>query len=481
MNFRVPQPRVSFLGLVGWVSAWLVVPVLLGAGMGALVVFDPDLSRDHPLWEFLRSRSLPAVTLWSATALAVLGVILLVTRSAGWWFRHRDAIATGLLMSVGAINGVNVGPLDAFEFAFLLTLAYWLAVSLVEFRSVAVPRLVLAALGGFSICTVASVINGRVTSLFGLHTLFSKFLMIVLVCSFAIRPQLFQVAVRSFIYVAVSTAVVAVLALGLNLTTGFALTFVDTPAEQFKSTPFGYLLRASAFCQTPQALGHLCVMALCLVFQSPWRAGWRYALALTLLVGIGLTWSTGAILTAGVVTLLFPLVRWPHHVMLYLALLAVSGFALYFSGIAELIFDKVLVPLGSAGVEDRVGYLKVGLEKIQVYPWLGAGVKNTSRLFSHPIHNTYFMIISELGIAAGVLLFLLIAGLAIRCASLARRAADENTRHWLKALGFGAAGMGIHFLSEPLYYSVLPWVFLGLVSCGVSVMARFGTLEGTRA
>ena len=447
-----------------------LILLALGVGVGVLVSFDRALSPYHPLWGILPSWLPHTVWWWTPTALLVLLLLLTAFRGFEWAFERRYALAAVPLLASTTLTGLNIANRDPFEIALLWAVTVWVTTTLAEHRPIRTPRFVLALLLGMSACVVASVVNGRVVSLLGLHTYLAKFMAAFVLIELIATPELHRTALRVLIVISVFSALVALGSEVLFVLTGFQLSLDDAPTARVKMTPIGPLLRATALLPTAQSLGHLLTVGLGLALCRPGALWMRLLLAALIWAGAAATLSTGSLVSTGVILAVWPFVQWPARTLHFLALLVVAGIVVYLSGVLDSAWDA-LKTIGSWGLNERVELIHGGLRLVSENPLCGCGVRNDLRVLHLPVHNSYLQIAAETGVAGGVLFTLLAAYSLFGCAAAALAARAAEDRAWLTGLALGMCGIAVHFLSEPLANDYLTYAFFG-VAIGAATFYR---------
>jgi hypothetical protein len=455
--------------LSAWRWLWLVpLAAALGVGFGLLVSHDREFSPHHPLWGTLPTLLGHAGWWWTPTALTGFLLLLVAIRWTGWVFEHRFAIAVLALLASTTMTGINIAARDAFELALLLALAVWVVTTLAEHRPIRTPRFPLALLLGMSVCVFASVVNGRGTSLLGLHTYLVKFMAAFLLVELIIDRRLHRAALAAIVYLSVFAAVVALVSQLLFVATGFQLSFDDEPTSRIKNTPLGPLLRTTALLPTAQSLGHLLTMGLGVALCCPGSLLRRLVLGAIIFVGAAGSLSTGTIASTGLVLGLWPFVQWPSLTIHFLAGLLVVGIGVQLSGLLDRFWSGVLV-IAEWGLNERVELITGGFAIMAQYPLCGIGVRNATRVLHLPVHNTFVQIGSEAGIVAAVLLTVLTIYTLVGCLAVTLRERDPDTRAWLKGLTLGMFGMSVHCLAEPLANDYLTYAFFGVALSAIAL------------
>ena len=78
----------------------------------------------------------------------------------------------------------------------------------------------------------------------------------------------------------------------------------------------------------------------------------------------------------------------------------------------------------------------------------------------------------ETGISSLVAFVVLIVYLGIRLSILTIRINDPIARRWLKGMLLSLIGIVAHFMTEPLYHNIVPWVYFGLITSAIVVHER---------
>lgn len=450
----------------------LLLPISLGAGLGVAVGLDAVLRFRVPLdiLGYDLTRLIPF--LWSLVLVVFLMALFALYAARERIFERRYQIAILLIMGGCMFGGINYGPLNPLYFVFALTFPFAVAALLLEQRQLTMPAPLLLMMGGISLFTIASIVNGRLASIAGAHTILNKILFVVLITVFIKTCRQHLSAVKTFLLIAFLSALVGIASEILYLVLGYGLSFDDLVQYHFKNTPLGKMLRVTAFLPTSQTLGHVLVLASCLGLFLPMSPGRRAVLLASLWTCIALTFSTGAYVTAAAITILSLFVRRPERTIQYVSALMLAAILAYLSGLLGLIYERVVLPLGTKGLEDRAEYIRVGLSLVERHPLLGHGIKNIGKVFSTPIHHAYLQIAADIGLIGGLIFAGMVLYLTVRCGILAAGEADPRLKSTLKGLFLGMAGLGIHLNMEPFYDNSVTWIYMGLVGSAIAVYSR---------
>lgn len=477
MLVRASGPRSPRHRATPWtlLLSGVLLPVLAAVALGALVSHDALFGIHHPFWTSTLELGHARSYLWSASAIALLAVMLYFLAKAPGLYANRYRVAIVLLVTSPAITGFNIGRLDPTDIVAMIGSVFWFATMLGEDRPIQVQRRVLAVLAIIGLAAVASAHNGGIGALLSAPAVALKLLFMFLLCDLIRLVRDHEFAMRMIVYVAAFSAFVALASQLIYQVTGLALTLDDRLDEWFKCFGGFCVLRASGLTPSPQALGHLLIMGISLALFMPCKLRPRILLLGVLVVGAGLTFSYGVLLAIGIILVAYPLVRWPRAYPLILLGYAMAGWLLHVTGIVAATYSYVVTHLlGAAGVNARVWTYRAALEHIVDHPLIGSGALRAipGSLHFNLAHNAYMQIAFELGLiaaAAFTALGLYVTYAAIRAAIVTTCA---DTRRWLTGLATGLIGMQIHFMSEPLYTNHIPWIFMGVGCCAVVLYDR---------
>lgn len=445
------------------------IAVVIGAALALLVAWDPFWRSVVPFADLLPESVRRMPWLWASGVTLTVAVAVPLALAARHIFAARYTLATVLLILPGAVSGLNVGRLDAFDLACAGLTMFWLASSLTEHRPMLTPRWLLAMLAILGTLAFASAINGRVSTILGMQSLLAKLLVVILATNIVTSADLFKLALRTFVVTAVISSLLALGSEVVFMFTGYTWTFDDLEEFHYKSTPFGEMFRATAFLPAPQALGHLAVLGLAVTLMMPLKLFTRLTLACILLAGAAVSFSTGVYLTTAAVVVLAPFFASPHRSIHHVVMMLGVGITAYLVGGVAWFMNDVLPRVSDAGLTDRVSYMQIGVEVLRDYPLLGIGFNNFSRALYIPIHNAWLQMAAETGVINGLLFFVLVMTLTIRMLLLAGQTQGHPMQPWAKGLALGLVAMNIHFQVEPLYTNVISWTFLALAASALVV------------
>jgi len=450
----------------------LVLALGLGIGLGVLAGYDPVWSPHHPLWSALTGSSLRTAWLWTASAVVVLVGTMVFLSAGSWMFANRDRLAVVFVIVSLGLTGIAAGPLDPSDLALVVVVLLWCSMALVEHRTVHTPKLLMVVMLCLAATGFASIVNGQTTTIFRLQSLFARLVMLFLVTNLLVTRPLHQLALRTFLWVAGVSAVIAILSELLFVGTGLRLTMERVSLLAVKDTPVGPLLRATAFMPVTQSLGNLLLMALGITLFGNMRSKKRIAFVMLLFGGVCCTVSIGAVLTGTIIIAIAIFMRRPTMVLHLVLLLATALLLAYVSGFLTWLFTDFFIEFGADQARDRIGYIQEGLVTISRFPVFGVGYGNILRVQSVEIHNVFMQVMSETGVISGILYIVMLACLLGSCVMAIRRATCPDDTVRLKGILLGIIALSLYAQMAPFYSEPSCWVFFGIVVSGVSLYGR---------
>lgn len=391
------------------------------------------------------------------------------TLVSGVFFRNRFAIVSSMLILGPMTVGIGAGPLDFNDPIFLTGCFLWLASLLVERRPVRTPTIALILMIAISCFTFMSIVNGQVKSLISQHTLLKQFVLVMIMSAFIDSPTKLRLAIRVFILGASISAIIACISQIVWVQFGFPFVFHDELVDYFKDTPLGRMLRVTALQVTAHGLAHLCTVALAMLLMVRTPIWWKVVFAPLLIAAIGNTFTAGGYVVLALVCALVPIFWKPKLVIHILAGYVVLAAATYFSGLFDLLNDKVLRSIGGGGASERAEFFRAGVSAFSQHPMLGVGLKNIRSVYDEPIHNAYFQMTVDIGAIGGLIFTGFIAYLTLSAGVLTAVVRDADIRSAAKGAMLGMIALATVFLVEPLYDNVVSWMFMGLVASVIGV------------
>ena len=469
MNLSVSNAAPIWSKSAGSGILALPVAVALGIGVGVLAGYDSVWGPHHPLWASVTGDALRMTWLWTASGVVVLTGGMMFLRASPSLFDNRDRLAVLLVIVPLGLTGIAAGPLDPSDLALVAVTFLWCAVSFVEQRPVHTPKLLLVVLLCLAATGFASIVNGQTTTILRLQSLFARLVMLFIVTNVLVTKPLHQLAVRAFLWVAAVSAVIAIFSEVLFLVAGIRFTMERVSLLVVKDTPLGPMLRATAFMPATQSLGNLLLMALGVTLFIRADSKKRIALVGLLFGGICCTASVGAVLI-GTIIISIAVFMWRPTLLLHLSLVVAAALLLaYASGFMAWFFTDFFIEFGADQARDRIGYIQEGIVTISRFPVFGVGYGNILRVQSIAIHNVFMQVMSETGVASGVLYIVLLLSIVASCLAAIRRATSTDSRARLKGMLLGVVALGLYSQMAPFYSEPTCWVFFGIVVSGVSL------------
>lgn len=464
LNTRIQSKRAILFGIC--------LPMAIGLGIcvlnGLVLMLGYHYSLrifEHPL-----DRWLPY--LMSLTLFSLFVICCILIANGKRIFSKRYSIAVILLIISCMLTGINLGPLDPADLAFITVFISWVTFSLVERRAFYSPLPITCLLLGLTAFLFSSIINGGFISILTLHTLVTKIILFFLIINIITSNQLHRLAIKSFIICSFLSALVGIFSEFIYYQFDYNFTFWDIQKFQFKETLIGKMLRVTAFLPTSQGLGHLLILASSLVLFIPLSRKRRIFYLLILATCLAFTFSMGAYIVLAVVLILSVFIRKPERSIQYAMYFLAIVFFAYISGGFKWIYKNVFMTLGAASGGDRIILIRAGLDILRRHPFLGIGLKNFGKAIHLPIHNTYMQIAAEIGIFGGTIFVVIVLYLTINIGILIRKLQDPELKNWMRGLFLGMIGLSLHFLVEPFYDNIISWLYMGLVASAIVIYSK---------
>lgn len=453
---------------------YIIFSCLISLFFALLVCLDPFLAKPLHI-DFLNR---VPYTLSLIISLLLLGGFVLIMKVESIWMR-KELVFIGMTFLAAQLIGLNLGPIDPLDMATIIIFLLWTAIIFNnrEYKVVVTP-VALMILGLLFLAFLSSINEWLTLFIVALFALTMKFIVYFNLTQSIRKKEVIQAAVKIFIGVAIFSSVVAIVQVALYLLTGLELTFVDKEEILFKPTPFGMILRATAF--SPKAAHLSGYLLLSLPMMLFWASFPDTSRRTRLLLGFGafltsvaiiLTITVGAWVTLGLILLLFPYFRWTsrsvHITLAVVSLLLI----LYSSGLVEWGYGHLKTSGTLKGGGQRVYLITLAIEKLERDPIVGEGLRNFGRFTKnyrqYPVHNAYFQAAVELGIMGGIIFCSIIGWLFVRLllSIFTIRAVKEKLM--LKMFLLGLIGMIVAGMSEPTFDHPNTWIYFGFVEAGI--------------
>ena len=180
-----------------------------------------------------------------------------------------------------------------------------------------------------------------------------------------------------------------------------------------------------------------------------------------------------AVVIAGAIIISIAVFMWRPTLLLHLSLVVASLLLLaYASGFLAWLFTDFFIEFGADQAQDRIGYIQEGIVTIARFPVFGVGYGNILRVQTIAIHNVFMQVMSETGVASGILYIMLLVSIVASCLVSIRRASGRDDAARLKGLLLGVIALSLYSQMAPFYGEPTCWAFFGIVVSGVSVYGQ---------
>lgn len=456
-------------------AAQLLILLAIGLAIAAAVVFDPTITRSlsRKLFGGWSTTGVPYVL--SPLFITLMLILTILVLNGKKWFEKQYEIYVLLIFIPTQFVGVNIANIEATKFGLLSVLYLWLLDSFANRRPVRLfmPNLLIWI--GILCFAIASILNGLVGSIVSMYALLAKMLMFLLVVNVLRNYDLLQLALKTLVYLAIFSAVMALLQEAIFYFMGIPISFNDNASKEwYKGTPFGIFIRASAFHPTAQNLAHSLLLATTLILFGEYSLRFKtVAIALTS-TAMFFTFSGNALIILVCVLALTPIIKAPNKLFHYLAITLLILLVCYEIGALNWIYQKFILPIAGKSSEDRVSLLQLGIDILLRHPFIGIGLHNFGRVSPQPVHNAYFQLATEIGVIAGLLLIALLLLIMIRLIMAGLQQTDPARKNTLKGVALGFGALTTHFMFEPFIDSMVSWSYIGLAEATAMVLLVTG-------
>ncbi|MBX9606753.1 MAG: O-antigen ligase family protein [Gammaproteobacteria bacterium] len=459
-----------------WTLAALLFFSLISAG---LVVGDPYLNMLVPedIPSAIAIYNFPFKATLAAGVLLVLAGI--VVASAAHAREYRQVLVAILITSMQMI-ALSAGGVDLLDLLIPLLFGLLLA------QALANPSQTLI-FSGVVYAAVALVILDLpyLTSDSPAHFVTSllKFLRSVslafLVVNLVRNEELVRTAVKALLVVGFISACIGIAQVALFALTGVPYVIVPDLEKALKPTPIGFLLRAHGLNSEPHALSAFLLTALpfslhYLVTSRGFRQIVGHLIVFNvLLLGIFLTWSYGAMLSAMLLIALFPMYIWPRTTLHIIVGMALFATLLYYTDIIDLIIEAMRGEYSvSTGIFQRKGLAKVTIEELSRYPWFGRGLNSMEKVSGNywhwPPHNAYLQAWAYTGPIGFIIFNVVMFGYTTGSLLLGfQRQGPGEIR--LRLFSMALIALMFSMMAEPHFDSPTTWFVLGLTEAAILV------------
>lgn len=446
--------------------------VVIGLLVGGMAGMDSWVNHKYPFNPFkgLFGYNIPYLYSIIILFLLLLGLCIFFKREE--LFQKRFFLSAAAVVLPAGFGGISYGPLHLTHFFMLPVIIFFISVTLVEQRGIYTPLPVISFLLLLGAFIVASIVNGLVLSIVAFYTLLTKILVVLLITNLMIDYDVFKFALKCFMSIAFLSAIVAVISELVYLFYGYAFTMDQLPEFHYKHTPFGKMLRVTAFMSSSQNLSHLVILGASLYVFSEMSPAKKTLILLTMATAVLFSFSSAAYLVFGGMLALALFIRKPSRWFLYLAVISFFLLVTYETGVLKFLYQNILVKMSGKNVDDRIEYLQVGIEALKRHPFLGIGLKNIGRYSYTPIHNAYAQVIVDIGIFGGMIFLFFVLYLLVTSIAWVKKLVGVEEERLVKGLLLGICALCMHFLFEPFYDNLISWMFMGFAAALPAIFLR---------
>ncbi len=459
--------RVSTAPAAISATSVLLVGIVLGGGLGWLAAWEQGALFNNGLYPFSSSAS--ALYLFPLTICSVVlfGLFTWLYGLAEVLYRHRREIILYAVTVAPFFSGVNLGPIDPSDPAFLASFIALVMLLCVEREKVQLDPFVFGCSMVIVIFCFTSIFAGRVSTIVQLHTIITKVLLVFIIANLIRTDSDMARFVRTFILISCITALVASGSEIVFLTTGLPLTFDDALDFHFKHTPFGQMLRATGFMASTQGLAHVMVIATAMTLTAPMRMWLRLGILGLLGIGCFTTFSAGSYVAMGVVYFAAPFILFPRSWIPVAAAYVGGGVLLFFTGLWQILLNDIMIPLGLRNFMERMEFIRRGMRGAENWPWTGNGIGNIGRHLETSIHNAYVQSVVDIGVIGAAAFTSILIYLTVRNWARRQRPANPDGAPWSPAMTLILIGISTHLLLEPFFNNTVTWLLLGVATANI--------------
>ncbi|MGB0661517.1 MAG: hypothetical protein ACPGNV_15235 [Mangrovicoccus sp.] len=447
----------------------MLLAIGLGAVLGTGVAWEPAWLFNTGLYPL--SQSAADLYLWPLTAL-VLVLILCATLLWGgsdWIHRNRQELLLYFVTVAPFFAGLNLGPIDPSDPAFLVAFLSVIIILSVERWPVRFEPIVFICCALIIIFTFTSIFGGRMTAIMRLHTIITKVLLVFIVCQLIRSDNDIAKFVKGFLVCGVLSALLAVGSEAVFMVTGIPFTFDDSEDFHYKYTPFGKMLRATGFMATTQGLAHVMVIGCALALTAPMSLIMRGVLVGMMGIGCFTTFSAGSYVSIGVVFMVAPFIMFRRHWVLLITAYTGAGVLLFFTGLWKILLNDIMIPLGLRNFLERMEFIRRGLRGAENWPWTGNGVGNIGRHLETAVHNAYFQSVVDIGVIGGLVFLAMVLYLLVRNLMLIGDHSHPGSR-WAPSMTLVMVGIFVHLLLEPFFNNTVTWLLYGVATANLIIL-----------
>jgi hypothetical protein len=288
--------------------------------------------------------------------------------------------------------------------------------------------------------------------------------------------------VKTLVAVAFISACIGILQVFIFAYSGIAMVVVPDMNEAIKPTPWGMALRAHGLNSEPHTLLTFLLIALPFSIYSITKASstrhtiFSGAVAVTIIMGIFLTWSYGGIIGVFIIVGLFPFFVWPNRSIHYLLALLMIPVFLYATDLISVIFKMIQDEASmSTGIWQRKQLALITLDELSRNPWIGRGFE-TVQYFSgnympRTVHNAYLEAWAATG-PMGFIVFTAMMLIFTTSTFILGFSGSGEREYRLRLVTLALISFMILMISEPALYSASTWLLLGFAQALILLYGR---------
>jgi len=460
----------------------LVGLLLVGIAVALLIGLDPYLSTfvDEYYWSLMYLYDIPyKVSLVTAVFIFAMGIVIALAAKARE-FRQIQIVAILISMQLVSIGAGGVDPIDLLTIA---SIALIIADALANpTRKITFPLLMYFALAIAILDLPTVTVDQPFHFVIGLIK-YSKSAILPLILVYILsNDRLVDFFLKTLIAVAFVSACIGILQVVIFSLSGIPLVLVANPDDLLKPTPWGIMLRAHGLNPETHTLSTFLLIALPFALLAVTRAHstlrtiFSGIVALTIMMGILLTWSYGGIIAVFLILGLFPLVVWPNKSVHYLLALLLIPVFLYATDLITPIYEMIRDEASmSTGIFQRKQLALIALNEIGRNPWIGHGFE-TVQFFSgnyvgRPVHNAYLQAWVATG-PIGYLVFTFMMFIFTTSAFILGFSGNGDQEYRLRMITLVLVSFMVLMISEPAFFAASTWVALGIAQALILLHGR---------
>lgn len=483
------QANILVSGSTRNIYIYYLLPILAGGFIATIVCLDLfviNLSVVADIWKELEElASFPY--LFSALAISVAFGFPFCLRS---FWKSKQALLIGVITTIYLEGVVLFATLNLYELFLFIFLGFWLARVLLHKESIFISSpLFILNIALFSL-VVLSFGNSmhKLESTRGILAVFLRVIVLVFLMLNYIRTKESLLKTIHVVFIAGSLASLAAIAQwGIWYTTGTVLTLAPKKFNIFAVTPLGVFFRASAFFSASNVMGGYLSSSVVLMFyfavsrtfSSKMRVFYSLGSVLSA-VAIILAFSRSSLLGIAFACVIFPYFKKPSLWLHYTLVLFLVASLILATGLLSPAYEffSSFNP-GAAGARIILMQQAIrifldrpltgcGIYAFQAYP--GDIVKSENK----EVHNAILHVLSECGLAAGVLYFFIFLLMFIRLIRSVMTAEQAREKVILKGLTFAFMVLFVEMQFDIFTFYPNTWMYVALFESAILILGRRG-------